>query len=150
VVAYAPERILPLLQSGLRAFVGQTAWEDLAKEWVARQGYADELPFVPEAVGGHWSRSVQVDVVAINWQSRSILLGECKWGTDLVGKQTVRELLERKTPLLLADLPDGGKGWSVHHAFFARQGLTPAASEELARHSGIAIDLATLAADLAL
>jgi uncharacterized protein len=150
VVAYAPERLLPQLQSGLRAFVGQTAWEDLAKAWVTRQGYADALPFVPEAVGSHWSRSVQVDVVAISWQQRAILLGECKWGTDLVDKQTVRELLERKTPLVLADLPDAGKGWSVHHALFVRRGVTPAARDELGRHGGFVVDLDTLAADLTL
>src|SRR5579859_3124117 len=30
IASYAPERILPALQSGLRAFVGQTVWEDVA------------------------------------------------------------------------------------------------------------------------
>jgi uncharacterized protein len=28
--------------------------------------------------GSHWSRTVQVDVVALNWQERAILRGECK------------------------------------------------------------------------
>ncbi|MEN9936811.1 MAG: hypothetical protein RLZZ387_3390 [Chloroflexota bacterium] len=150
VVAYAPERLLPRLQEGLRAFIGQTAWEDLAKEWVTQQGYAERLPFVPEAIGSHWSKSVQVDVVAINWQRRAILLGECKWGPDLVDKQTVRELLERKTPLLLADLPEGGSGWSVHHALFVRKGVTPGARAELEGRGGIVVDLDTLSTDLAL
>ena len=40
VVAYAPERLLPALQSGLRAFVDQTAWEDLARHWVRERGAA--------------------------------------------------------------------------------------------------------------
>jgi len=34
IASYAPERILPALQSGLRAFVGQTVWEDVARQWV--------------------------------------------------------------------------------------------------------------------
>ncbi len=77
--SYAPERILPALQSGLRAFVGQTAWEELAPQWVREQGYAGALPFVPEVIGSHWSRSVQADVVAISWAERAIVIGECTW-----------------------------------------------------------------------
>ncbi|KAA3664093.1 MAG: hypothetical protein DWQ04_07480 [Chloroflexi bacterium] len=40
----------------------------------------DHKHFVPESVGSHWSRRVQVDVVALNWQTRWFLIGECKWG----------------------------------------------------------------------
>jgi hypothetical protein len=30
--------VLAEIQSGLRAFVGQTAWEELARTWVFHQG----------------------------------------------------------------------------------------------------------------
>ena len=53
------------VRQNLRAFVGQTAFEELAQEWVRRAGRTNELPFVPEAVGAHWSRRVQVDVVGL-------------------------------------------------------------------------------------
>jgi hypothetical protein len=33
-------------------------------------------------IGSHWSRWVQVDVVVIDWQTRQLLLGECKWGDE--------------------------------------------------------------------
>src|SRR5262249_41475266 len=56
LAGYAPERILPAIQSGLRAFVGQTAWEELARQWVWRQGMERTLPFAPEVIGSHWSR----------------------------------------------------------------------------------------------
>src|SRR5262245_16030465 len=131
VVSYAPERILPALQSGLRAFVGQTAWEELAREWVRQRGDRGVVPFVPEAVGSHWSRAVQVDVVAIDWQRRSILLGECKWGTEAVRREVVRELIETKAPLVLAELPGGAAAWSAHYALFARASATAAARREL-------------------
>lgn len=148
-LVYQPERIIPLLQSGLRAFVGQTAWEELARIWVAEQGRAGALSFVPDVIGSHWSKRVQVDVVAINWQQHALLLGECKWGTDAVDKQTVRELIEHKTPLVLVDLPNGGQGWSVEHVLFARRGLTPAARDELMKDGGWVVDLITLYNDLA-
>src|SRR6266542_3850608 len=44
VVSYAPERILPVLQSGLDAFIEQTAWPDLARQWVRARGHQGALP----------------------------------------------------------------------------------------------------------
>lgn len=149
LISYAPERIIPALQSGLRGFVGQTAWEELARRWVYEQGALGRLPFAPEAVGSHWSRMVQVDVVAVNWQSRDLLLGECKWGADTVGREIVRELVEQKTPRVLADLPGGAGAWAVHYALFTRVGLTDAAAQELRAHGGVAVDLPQLYADFA-
>ena len=144
---YAPERIWPALQSGLRAFVGATAWEELAREWVRAQGYAGRLPFVPEVIGSHWSRKVQVDVVAINWSEKAMLVGECKWGAEAVNKAIVRDLLDRTVPLTVADLPEGGAGWRVTPALFARAGVTPAARAALEEAGGIVVDLGRVYAD---
>jgi AAA+ ATPase superfamily predicted ATPase len=36
-LSYAPERVLPAIQSGLRAFVGATVWEELARQWIDTQ-----------------------------------------------------------------------------------------------------------------
>jgi hypothetical protein len=88
-------------------------------------------------------------VVAINWQTRDILLGECKWGTDAVDRKIVRELLDGKTPLVLAELPNGGEGWRVHHAIFTRAGATDAARRELEARAGLLVDLDRLYGDLA-
>ena len=65
-----------------RAFVGATAFEDLCREWVRTQVRARRLPLIPQTVGSHWAPDAQVDVVAVNWQDKAILLGECKWGAD--------------------------------------------------------------------
>ena len=146
---YQPDRVLPAIQQGLRAFVGQTAWEELARAWVRWAGSAGSLPWTPQVIGSHWSRRVQVDVVAVNWQTRQILLGECKWGDDRVSRMVVRDLIGSKTPLVLQELPQGGQGWSVLHALFTRAGLTEAAAQELAAHGGIAIDVQQLMHDLA-
>jgi AAA+ ATPase superfamily predicted ATPase len=148
-LSYQPERVLPAIQSGLRAFVGATIWEELARQWIDRHYSSGVLPFTPEYIGSHWSRRVQVDVVAINWQTHEILLGECKWGDAAVDRQTVRDLIERTIPLTLADLPDGGTGWQVYPALFARAGATRAARETLTVAGGILVDLPTLFADLA-
>jgi uncharacterized protein len=87
-LTFNPDRILAQVKEGLRAFVGQNAFEEISREWVVRQGSKGQLPFEPEVVGSHWSASVQADVVAINWHERQILLGECKWGPVRAGLQT--------------------------------------------------------------
>lgn len=134
------------IKSELRAFVG-LSFEKLAQEWVVKQTRAGQLPFAPESVGSHWSRRVQVDVVAVNRQSREMLLGECKWGEEPVSRQVVRELLEQKGPKLRQELPDGD-AWTFHYAIFARAGFTEAAAAELTARQGLLVDLATLDAGL--
>lgn len=148
-LARAPQEALQLIQANLRAFVGQTAFEELCRQWVTERGAVGALPLAPTVVGSHWGRHVQVDVVALNVQSHTILLGECKWGADDLDRQVVRELIEQKTPALLAELPDQGRGWIVHHALFARRGFTAEAWREAARHGAILVDAAQLDAELA-
>jgi len=121
--------------------VGATAFKELCRQWVGERSGAAGLPFEVQEVGSHWSRHVQVDVVGVNWTERAILLGECKWGGDPVGRSVVRELIEDKTPRVLRTLPDEGQGWTVHHAVFSRAGLTDAAQREAAAHGALWVDL---------
>jgi uncharacterized protein len=138
---FGADQVIETIRRNLRAFVGVTAFEDLARQWIWVQGKAGQLPFVPDSVGSHWSSQVQVDVVALNWKTHDILMGECKWGTDRVDRQVVRELIEKKTPLVLKDLPDGGESWHVHYALFGRNGFTPAVQVEMEKFEGVLVDL---------
>jgi hypothetical protein len=130
-----------------RAFVGGTAFEDVCRAWVLAQARAERLPLVPEIVGSHWAQDVQTDVVAVNWREKAILLGECKWGVDAVGRSILQEFLD-KTPLVLRALPEGGAGWAVRHALFARAGFTEAAQADARTHDVMLADLARLDEDL--
>jgi hypothetical protein len=67
---------------------------------------------------------------------------------ERIDRQVVRELVEKKTPQVLRDLPEAGKGWKVHYALFARRGFTRAASAEMQRVQGLLVDLNTMEADL--
>lgn len=119
--------VLTKVRQELRAFIGQTTFEELARQWVQIQGKQGQLSFTPERIGSHWDKSVQVDVVAVNWHTHQILLGECKWGGQAVGKGVIDELVESKTPKVLKSLPNEGAGWQVEYAFFARVGFTAGA-----------------------
>lgn len=125
-----------------RAFVGATAFEDICREWTLIQARANRLPFSPELVGSHWAKDAQVDVVAINWREQAILLGECKWGTNSVGRAIIRELVDKAPQVVPA------AGWKVHFVFFARAGFTEAAQAEADLVSARLVDLETLNADL--
>lgn len=147
-LSYRPERVLPGIRQGLRAFVGATAWEELARQWVDAAVKPARFGMLPQTIGSHWSRHVQVDVVAVNWQTRDLLLGECRWTEDAVDRATVRELIVTKTPLVLRDMAVDPEKWNVRFAIFARRGATAAAREELVLHNGILIDLPELYSDL--
>jgi AAA+ ATPase superfamily predicted ATPase len=125
-----------------RSFVGGTAFEGLCREWVLVKARAGKLPMVPEVVGSHWSANAQVDIVAINWHDKAILLGECKWGGNAVGRPAVRELIA-KAPKVIP-----GEDWQVHYAYFARAGFTDAARQEAQTVGALLVDLETLDKDL--
>lgn len=148
-VGYQQASILSLIKEQLRAFVGGTAYEELCRTWVATASQAGELPFEVQQVGSHWSRDVQVDVVGVNWHTKTILLGECKWGTDRVARDVVTDLIETKAPKVSALLPDEGSTWAVHYALFSRVGFTPAAQTFAEEHGAMLVDLARLERDLA-
>ncbi len=126
-----------------RAFIGVTAFEDLCREWTLAQARGHRLPMTPEYVGSHWSADAQVDVVAINWRTHEILLGECKWGADAVGRPVIMELIA-KTPKVIP-----GADWRSHYVFFSRAGFSDAARAEAETVNAILVDLEELEAGLA-
>jgi AAA+ ATPase superfamily predicted ATPase len=137
------------IQRHLIDFIGTHTFEELCREWVSLQGDAGRLPFVPERVGSHWARDSQVDVVAINWMDKAILLGEAKWSRDPVGRKVLAELLQEKTSRVLKALPNQGADWRVFYVFFARAGFTDAARTEAGQANAILVDLDRLDRDLA-
>jgi AAA+ ATPase superfamily predicted ATPase len=138
-------RVWERIAEELRAFVGMTAFEEICRTWTLQQAAAGRLPFLPDAVGRHWAADCEVDVAAINWRRRQILLGECKWGTNRVGRSVIRTLIEEKTPRVLAKLEGD---WQTHYVFFARAGFTEAAQQETTQAGARTVDLAQLDQDL--
>ena len=137
-------RLWEIIRDQMRSFVGLTAFEELCREWVLRQAIRGALPFVPDRVGSHWSRDAQVDVVAVRWDAKQILLGEAKWGTHAVGRKVLTDLMAKASKVV----PDGGEGWTVHCVLFARAGFTDATRAEAAQHEVLLVDLETLGRDL--
>lgn len=125
-----------------RAFIGVSAFEDLARQWVLAQARSGKLGFLPEIVGSHWTNEAQFDVAAVNWRDKRLLLGECKWGTEPIRRPVILDLFERAKKVIPAD------DWQVQYAFFGRAGFTDAAREEAETTRADLIDLGRLESDL--
>lgn len=112
----------------LRPFVA-IGFEQLCLEWVNAQANQGTLALDPEQIGSHWSKRVQIDVVAVDFAKKQMLLGECKWQEDAVRRSLLRELVDAKTAKLFLDLGWDREAWQVSYAFFSRNGFTQAAME---------------------
>lgn len=132
-----------LLYDHLLDFIGAHTFEELCRDWVNWAAEMGEFPFLPERTGSFWSKQAQVDVLAINWRSKDILLGECKWGQKAVGRSVLQTLLDKTERVLPASFT-----WRVHYAFFARRDFTLAAQTFAQQHNAQLVTLAQIEADM--
>ena len=123
-LAYDRERVFRYIQKGLNSFVGSTAFEELSRQWVLHQSKQGNMFVRFEQIGQNWSKNVQIDVVGINWDHKSLLLGECKWENNPLSVRVVKQLIEEKTPRILKDLDIDQSEWRVRYAFFSKKGFT--------------------------
>ena len=140
-------RLWQMIEDNFRAFVAFT-FEELCLDWLVAQAQQEKLPFAADNVGAHWSKTGQVDAVAINWREQQLLLGECKWGDAPVSRSALAELVEVKTPKVLADLPNGSAGWTVHYALFARHAFTEATQLLAAQHQARLVTLTQIETEM--
>lgn len=131
------QKLWAAVQEQFRAFVAET-FEDLARAWVTQKARVGALPLAPDVVGSHWSKDVQIDVVAVDFRAKQVLFGEAKWGAGKVGREIIRDLITRAPRVMPLD------GWRVHYAFFAREGFTDAARAEAHQHGALLQTLAEM------
>lgn len=72
-------------------------------------------------VGRWWYNEAEIDVVGINPQADTLLLGECKWTTDPVGTHLIDEL-----EALEPEVRWNTGARTVEYALFSRSGFTDA------------------------
>lgn len=116
------------ISADLRAFIGTYVFEELCREWVLAAAAANDLGFHPEVIGSYWRRyrgaGVQLDVVAANKHERRLFIGEAKWGTGLISRKVLTDLVRRSQRM-----PQVAEGWTVDYALFAREGFSDATRE---------------------
>jgi hypothetical protein len=113
------------INADLRAFIGSYVFEELCREWVIAAAAMNDLGFQPEVVGSYWRRhrgaGVQLDVIAANKREKRLFIGESKWGTGLVSRRALTDLVQRSQRM-----PQVVEGWAVEYGLFAREGFSDA------------------------
>ena len=115
------EQSLAEIKRHLRDYIGANTWEELCREWLLRASAQQAVPVLVDQVGGAWTRAAQVDVVGVNSMEKTLVLGECKWGSEPGGRSVLTELIEKT-----AEVAPGQGQWQVYYLGFARAGWTVA------------------------
>lgn len=123
-----------------RAFVGTYTFEELCREWVYVAAEIEQLPFLPQQVGSHWSKTEQIDVVAVNWDGGAVLYGECKWKRDsALTLSEVEKLVQRAEQIELT--AHSGRPLQRHYLLFSRSGFTDPARTAATALGALLVDL---------
>lgn len=136
-------RVISLLRDHLTDFIGTHTFEELCREWTDISTDQGMLPFSPDRVGSHWSRTAQVDVVGINWRTKEILLGECKWGRQPVDRKVIDTLVDKTAKVLPSK-----DAWTVYYAFFVRTPLIDNARTRAEAVGAMVVDVGQIERDM--
>lgn len=88
----------------LSTYVGKQ-FETVCMQWTIRKNAAGELPFLASSFGRWWGTDpreraeTDIDLIAADRQSKSILLGECKWRNSFDETKAI-EALEYRAQLI--------------------------------------------------
>lgn len=116
-------------------------FETVCRQWVVRRNAAGELPFVASSFGRWWGTDprekveTDIDLIAADKESKSILLGECKWRNSFDESKAI-EALEHRASLV--------KGYPRRsYCLFTKN----PASEATRRKAGARTDLTLVSAE---
>ena len=102
--------------------------EKAARAYIVRLARKGRLSFLPERIGSWWDQNNEIDVVAVSDSERDLLVGKCKWSTNLVGSD-ILESLKHKTQLLQTT-----KSWDRITCFlFAKSGFNLTLQEQASK-----------------
>ena len=90
-------------------------FEDVCRQAVRTPGFPVEC----SRVGRWWYDGMEIDVAGVDERTETLLLGECKWTTDVVGERVLSDL-ERLEP----EVRWRGSERSVEYALFAKRGFS--------------------------
>lgn len=82
----------------IRPFLAQFvsySFEEVCKEFLVELNKQNGLPFRFSRVGSWWLRDNEIDIVALNDDTKEILFAECKWQNKEVGIKIYEDLKEK-------------------------------------------------------
>lgn len=111
-------------------------FEDICKQALWELSKQKGLPFMFTRVGKWWYKDNEIDIVALNDETKEILFTECKWQDKKVGKDVAENLLEKK------ELVDWNKGERKgYFAIFSKSGFKKSCLEYCKENKILTFDL---------
>jgi len=102
-----------------------SAFETVCKQYMMRLNVKDRLPFLFDDIGRWWGgnpitkKETEIDLMAMS--KDNMIIGECKWQNEKVGRQVYKGLREKA-----AIFP----GRDVYYYIFSKSGFTSDLTEE--------------------
>ena len=100
-------------------------YEDICREKMQMMNMQGDLPFHFSKIGRYWDKKTEIDIVALDTNSDSIIFGDCKYRNELMGTDVLNALEEKSKKV--AWKKDGRKEWFV---LFSISGFTKALKKE--------------------
>jgi len=119
------QQTLHAIKEALPQFIEANTWQELSRTWLLEASANEELPVPIEDVGSEWKRNFMVDVVGLDHESKTAVLGDCFWREEPAGLELIQDLV-RKTG---SALPDNDE-WNVYYIIFSASGWTVEAEEK--------------------
>ncbi|ODS38348.1 MAG: hypothetical protein A7316_08255 [Candidatus Altiarchaeales archaeon WOR_SM1_86-2] len=96
------DRVLLKIKSGLASYVGRT-FEQVCKESLVQLNREGKLPFHFSKIGNWWGhyredgirKEIEVDNIALNEETKDMLIVECKWRDNVNAKTVLHKLKEK-------------------------------------------------------
>lgn len=129
-----PELVLKKIVEGFDAFVGHV-FEEICSDALWGMLKLGKAPFTFTKLGKWWSKEDEIDIVALNEQTKEILFAECKWQEKPIGVDVVEGLFKKR------DTVDWQKGRREHFIIFSKSGFKKSCSEYCERAGVLTLNL---------
>jgi AAA+ ATPase superfamily predicted ATPase len=77
------------IRKELNSYTGKM-FEGVCKEFIINSKF-----FSAVKIGGWWHKDKEIDIVALNDQTKDILFAECKWGNKIDAREVLKGLKEK-------------------------------------------------------
>lgn len=91
-------------------------FEDVCMQFVRKQNIEETLPFRFEKLGRFWEKNIEIDIMAISKDKKSILLGECKYTQAPFDIHDYNTLVHKFTPI--------NEETHLYYYLFSKSGFT--------------------------
>ena len=88
------KQVISLIEKDLNSFIGRK-FEKICEEALIEMNKQGKLPFRFKKIGGWWHKNREIDIIAMNEETKDICLCECKWQSAKTGLDVLKELKEK-------------------------------------------------------